>query len=153
MNRLDFQPAGRFQRHGEESAGRSEEGRVTPFLAELFQLIAQFDVRHDRPVTKPVKQAFLHLRSGSLGIGHAQDLVRLGAVQQDIDDAIDQDAGLAGTGIGLDEDTRHRIGSKILLGRGPLDDVGIETGLAHVSPPSSLPPGALAHSPRRARWS
>ena len=73
---------------------------------------------HDAPVAEAVEQAGLHLAGGGLGVGDAEDRVRLGAAQQEARDAVDQDFRLAGAGIGLDPGGMIGQGGLRLAARG-----------------------------------
>ena len=151
MDGLDFQPAWCFQRLGEQAAGLVQLGRRVRAARLLNELLLQRLCRHYGPTAQPGKQALLHLCGRSLGVGDAQDFLRLHARQQQVHHPVDQNPGLAGPGIGLDEHARLWPGGQLLGKRRGGGNVFVKAGRAH-SPPSE-PSGALAHSPRRARWS
>ena len=69
-------------------------------LAQLAQCRAQIGVRLHRPFAQPPEQAVLHLGRGGLGVGQAQDVLRLDPVQQQPRHPVGQHAGLARPGIG-----------------------------------------------------
>ena len=150
MDRLDLETTGRFKRLGEEFAGLVRLAGLEVAAEQILQFTRQHHVRRDRPVPEPLEQALLHLGRGSLGIGDAENGLGLVVVEQEIDDAVDQDTGLAGTRIGLDKDAGFRPRSALLGLARRLSDVRIEAGPAH-SLPSGFSPAADAHSPRRAR--
>ena len=149
---LDLQAAGRFQGTGKQAARILDLPDRQIFMTQLFLQVALELLRpRDRPAPQTGEETILHLGGGGLGVGDAEDFLRRDALEQDVHHAVDQDAGLARTGIGLHEDADAVMGGPLLgVGGGSADRV-VETGRVHVSP--SDPSGALAHSPRRARWS
>lgn len=109
-------------------------------LAAAFepgQGLTQAGVVAHGPAAQEVEQAPLHLGSGGLGVGHAQDGLGPGAGQQQTRHPVDQGLGLARACIGGDEGRKPRIRGQALR------------VLAH--PPSSSP--LVDHSKTRARWS
>ena len=139
---LDLQPAGRFQRLGEQGAGVGQADGVAGrgLALQPDQRRSQLLVLHDRPAAEHVEQPALHLGGGGLGVGHAEDGGRLYVAQQQPGHPIDQGLGLARAGVGGDEGVERRIGRLTLMGV-------LE---AHSSPSPSLP---VDHSKTRARWS
>jgi len=108
---------------------------------EICQVVLQGGVRHQRPGTQPFAQPVGHFGGGRLGEGQAEDAPRRRAGQQQPADAVDEDAGLAGAGVGRHP---HRAAG---VGGGKL---GTKRGLGfgrHSSPPPA------SHSLTRARWS
>ena len=139
---LDAQAARRLERAGEERAGAGEPiGRDRlAGLAELAQRRAELGVVEHRPGPERPEQAVLHLGGRRLGVGEAQDLLRLGAGQQQPRDAVGQHAGLARAGVGRDP-ARRRGRRRLDLRR---------DRVPHQSASRSSP---SAHSPLRDRWS
>ena len=145
---LHFQPARRFQRRGEQPARPRALGHVG-FLAGAEQnLGVELGVVERGPFRQRAEHAVRHIGGRRLGEGDAEDLGRIDAAQQQIDDALRQHMGLAGAGIGRDESRYVGIGGVDLHAA----DIGRDdAGRGHVSP-SSLPPES-DHSLTRARWS
>jgi hypothetical protein len=143
VNGLDFQPARRLQRLGEQLARPRQVQVIRRRSAQMCQFLGQRPVGHDRPVAQPLEQATLHLCGGRPGVGDAQDTLRLDVQQQQPRHPVDQRLGLARPGIGRDEDIDVRIRRLILQARrhGAI-------GGAHSSPPSL---SAELHSKTRAR--
>ena len=154
VQRLDFQPARRLERAGKQAPGAREPVAVAGHGGlEAFQLGREGRVREGRPFAQFLEETGLHLSRRGLGEGHAEYALRLGALQQQPCDAVDQNARLARSGIGFDEDADIRRCRGALRVAGRLHYGRIETGCAHPPAPSSPASGALAHSLRRARWS
>ena len=151
MQGLDLQPARRLQRAGEQAARARQvvgsEG-VGGRGVKLRKGAGQLRIVHHRPFAKAGKQPALHLRGGGLGVGDAQDLGRLRALQQQPRHPVDQGRGLARAGIGHDEDRGPGVGRPPLVRIGP--GAG-SRGTAHASSPS--PPPETCHSQTRASWS
>ena len=63
---------------------------------------ASVGVGEHRPGAEGAEQAVLHLGGGGLGVGEAEDLLRLGAGEEQARDAVGEHAGLAGAGVGGD---------------------------------------------------
>jgi len=140
---LDPEAAGRLEGAGEEGAGGGQGVRgVVAHLAalELRQLQAQPLVAQHRPVAQEAEQPGLHLRGCGLGVGHAEDLVRRSAGEQQAGDPVDQGLGLSRPGVGRDEGGDLGVGGARL---------GITVSQGHDSPPSPM----ADHSRTRARWS
>ena len=146
MDRLDFQPARRFQRLGEELAGLGQPLGRGRTLFERLQLLGKRVLARDGPGPEALEDTICHLRGRRLGEGKAENLGRIGAGEEQANHPLGQDMGLAGAGIGGDEDRPRRIGRKALLFLGPLAD----GECAHSSPPSSSPP-VITHSRARDR--
>ncbi len=142
VDRLDLQPAGSFERAGEEGAGGGELGGRDGVggLAELGERAAERGVVEHRPAAEGAEQAVLHLGRGGLGVGEAEDALRIGAGEEQAGDAVGEHAGLARAGVGRDPARRAR-------GRGADLRGG---GLAHHRRSGGSP---SAHSPLRDRWS
>ena len=123
VDRLDLQPARRLQRAGEELAGLLHRllARASS-LGKLGQSVGQRRVRHGRPLAEPGKDTGRHFRRRRLGEGEAQNLRRIDAGQKQPHDPLGQDVGLAGAGIGRDEDRAFRIRRDLLAALGVLVD-------------------------------
>ena len=74
-------------------------------------------IRQDRETAEIVLDPRHHLGGRRLGEGEAEDLLRLGAGQQQAQHPIGEHAGLAGAGRGGDPDRACRVGRAALLGR------------------------------------
>ena len=151
---LDLQTTRRLQRPGKQAAHLVQLSGRRIAARHLAEIGLQGLRLHHRPGAEAGEETVLHLRRSRLGIGHAENLFRRHILEQEIDHAVHQDPCLAGAGIGLNEDTGLRPSGPALFIRRVLLDVLVESRLAHdpLSDPSvSL--AALAHSPRRARWS
>ena len=71
-------------------------------LAELGERGAQVGVGEHRPGAEAGEEPALHLGGGGLGVGEAEDALRLGAGEQQPRHPVDQDPGLARAGVGGD---------------------------------------------------
>ena len=136
---LDAQAARRLQRAGEEGAGACEIRRGA--LAQRVEGRGERAVGQHRPGAERAEQAVLHLGGGRLGVGEAEDLLRLAAREQQPRHPVGEDAGLAGAGIGGDPGGGRRVRGAELGAGGVLD---------HQSSSGRSP---SAHSPLRERWS
>ena len=115
---------------------------------ELDDAPRQLLVAEHRPFRQAGEDAVRHVGGGGARIGQAEDFRRIGALQQQADDALRQHMRLARTGIGRHPDRILGIGGARL----PVRRVA-----GHCVAPlrhSSLSPGPPAdHSRTRARWS
>ena len=136
VDRLDAQPARRLQRPGEEGAGAAEPlGRdALAGLAEGAQRRAQLGVAEHRPAPERAEQPVLHLRRGGLGVGQAEDALRLGAGEQQPRHPVGQHPGLARAGVG--GDPARRVGPRRahLAPRSRRSCPGLRVGLVAVGP-------------------
>lgn len=144
VNCLDAQAARGLQGAGKEGAGLIEAigGDCLARLAEVAQGRAQIGVLQHRPAAERLEQPVLHLRSRGLGIGEAENALRLGSGEQQAGHAVREHACLAGAGIG-----GNPAGA---VGRG-CADLGEEGGRHAQGSVSDGSPSA--HSAWRARWS
>ncbi len=142
VDRLDFQPAGGFERAGKEGAGACEPAGRNGLggLAEGSERLPECRVVEHGPRAERPEQAVLHLGRGGLGVGQAEDLLRVGPGEEQARHPVGQDAGLARAGIG-----RHPARDR---GGGGADLGG--DGVLHHAVSGSSP---SAHSPLRDRWS
>ena len=138
MNSLDLEAARRFQRAGEELAGALQQVGCRIGQIELLQLGPQGRIIECDPLAQALEQAVGHFGRRCLGEGKAHDAGRLAATQHEAYHAVDQNMGLAGSGIGIDPHGGGRIGSL------ELRDAGGDVE-AHMLPPDS------AHSWKRER--
>ncbi len=83
-------------------------------LIDTGEIARQVFIRRDSPAAETLEQTILHFGGGGLGIGDAQDALRLRAIEQQPGDAVDQGRGLARTGIGGQEGRGFRISGYIL---------------------------------------
>ena len=102
---LDLQPARRLQRLGETAfalgaAWRRSGCRPSSSTMRLRQLF----VAEHRPLRQAGEDAVRHVGGGGARIGQAEDLRRVGALQQQADDALRQHMRLARPGIGRHPD-------------------------------------------------
>ena len=147
---LDAQPAGGFDGARKQFSRGGEVAVVRHIaMAKLQQRGAQIGSGHHRPTPQQREQPVLHLGRGGLGIGQAQDMLRLHPVQQQPRHPVGQHPRLARPGIGRQEGRGLRIGG---------DDLPVKGGMAgHAA--SSGPTGSgaasseVCHSPCRDRWS
>ncbi len=159
MNGPDVGAVGGVRDLGEQAA---HAGQVIAFALRLRQgntrLVAvafhQRVVVHHRPFAQQGAQAVGHFRGRRLGIGQAQDVARAHAAHQQADDAVGQNMGLAGPGIGRDP-----IGFMGppggLLGFRRLA-AGFAHPLGHAPSPPPFPspsPPTLLQARTRAKWS
>ncbi len=102
VDRLDLQTARGFDRAGEKAARAPQPLRadLRRRNAELQQRLAKRPIPQHRPFAQTVKQAVLHLARRGLGIGQAEDALRLHPVQQEPRHPVRQHAGLAGARVG-----------------------------------------------------
>ena len=144
VDRLDLEPAWGFERPGEQGAGPVEPvGRDRGAgLAECGQGGAQLGLGQHRPSPEGAEQPALHLGGGGLGVGEAQDLLRLGPGEQQPRNPVGQHPGLARAGVGGDPARRLRPGGGDLR--------VLRRGQVRSSASGSSP---SAHSPNRDRWS
>ena len=149
VDRHHLQPFGRFQRAGEQAPRLGQvqrtAQRVHGLAEQVAQILAQHGVGLDRPFGQAFEQTLLHLGGGRAGIGQAQDLARLGSLQQNARHTVHQDLGLAGSRIGVHHARRAWIGSEALQLRGRFHRHAVRH--AHSWGP------AACHSSRRARSS
>ncbi len=104
VNGVDLEPARRIQHAGEESTRLGEAIGVRPGAAQRLQLRREPVVVLDRPLAQAVGKPDRHLLGGGLGEGETQEPLRRRAGKQQIEHAIDQHLGLAGTGRSRDPD-------------------------------------------------
>ena len=150
---LDLQPAGRLQRPGEQPARLRQlrpRQRLRVAALQPGQFARQLAVVGHRPAAQLGEQPRLHLRRRRLGVGDAQDVSRPHPPQQQTRHPVHQGGGLAGPGVGGDEDRQLRVGRGGLVGAGRGGGVD-RHDVAH-SGASSSPP-TTCHSQTRARWS
>ncbi len=143
MDRLNPQPARRFN-GAREQAARLQQG-VRPdraIHAKLSQRLAQVDFIQHRPATQAPEQAVLHLGRGGLGIGQAQNALRLYPVQQEPRYPVGQDAGLARSGICRQPGRGGGIGRLHLA---------FACSVAHHPTSPGMGLSVMSHSPNRAR--
>ena len=148
VNGLHLEPARCLQRGGKQPARAGALRRACRLSGRGFYLLIKRGVGERAPFGERAKHAVGHIGRRRLGKGDAENLRRVDAAQQQIDDALRQHMRLAGAGIGRDE------GRRIRVGRFDLHAAyfgGNDAGCAH-SPPSSPPPPS-DHSLTRARWS
>ncbi len=98
---LDLQPARRFQRLGEQPPCPAQRVAIGPTAVQSFDPCppapsSPSAVHSDKRRKHPVR----HVGGGGARVGQAQDLRRIGAAQQQSDDALRQHMGLARAGIG-----------------------------------------------------
>ena len=140
VDRLEPQTARGLDCACEERARMIEVER--PRHPEVRQSAPQGEVVEHRPFAEAREEAVLHLGRGGLGVGQAQHVLRVHALQQQPRHAVRQDARLARAGIGREPRRGARVGCLSLA----------EGGVVH--PTSSGAAVSLSsHSPKRARWS
>ncbi|EKD59663.1 MAG: hypothetical protein ACD_54C01211G0003 [uncultured bacterium] len=101
VNGLNTQPTWRFNRTGKQLAGFGQRVRgVAAFVTQFGKGVVQIGIGLHRPFAQTAEQAVLHLGRGGLGVGQAQDMLRLDTAQQQARDPIGQHPRLARTGIG-----------------------------------------------------
>ena len=110
MDRLDFQPAGRLQRVGEQTPCLLQSFFAAGFRAHLCDVLGQFLVGQHRPFAELLKQAPGHLRGSGLGIDEAQDALGPRARQQKPRHAVGQRMRLSRAGIRGHPGRAFRIG-------------------------------------------
>ena len=115
-------------------------GIASPGSPSVAQRRAQRGVVEHRPAAERLEQPVLHLGRRRLGVGEAEDLLRLGAGQQQPRHPVGQHPGLARAGIGRDPARRAGVAARTCAATASL---------------TRPPPGASpsAHSPLRDRWS
>ncbi len=147
---LDAHPARRVEDAGEEASGGVAAGLARNGTFQPDQVFAQRRLVGGRPVAQDLVQPVRHLGRGRLGEGQAQQPLGCGPRQQQAQDAVGQDGGLAGAGRCADPGGCGRVGGGALRDRGQLagQGVGDHAGAGH-SPPSAAPSD---HSDTRARW-
>ena len=144
---LDLQPARRLQRLGEQPARPPQLVGAGPCAFQPLDLLGQPVVVERRPAGEVLIDALGHVGGGGPRIGQAQDLRRIGAAQQQPDDAARQHMRLAGAGIGRHPHRMPGIGGNRLP---PRRLIGDRVRMLHsASPGSSSPPAD--HSSTRAR--
>ena len=115
---LHLQAARRLQRRGKQPPRAGAVLRRSPSLpVESLIFCVERVVGQRAPVGERAEHAVGHVGGGGLGEGDAEDLRRIDAAQQQIDDALRQHMRLAGAGIGRDEGRRVRIGGLDLHAR------------------------------------
>ena len=150
MDGLDLQPARRLQGFGEQAPGAAHGAEVGTAAFQRLDPHRQFGIAQCRPFRQRGEDAVRHVGGGGPRIGQAQDLRRVGAAEQQPDDALGEHVRLAGAGIGGNPGGISRIGRARLAG----DRIGRNrVGLLHGSPPSSPASPPADHSSTRARWS
>jgi len=144
---LDAQAPGRLDGAGEQLAGAGQALRRKRALAQRDQRVAQGGLGHHRPFAQPPEQPVLHLGGGGLGVGEAEDMLRLHPAEEEARHPVGQHAGLARPGIGGKPGVPRGIGGSDLGGEG--------VGHAPSSEASSSVAGSsvMSHSPKRDRWS
>ncbi len=95
-------------------ASRLASMRLTPVLRISFSSASSLE---RGPAGEPLEHAVRHVGGRRLGVGEAEDLRRVGAVEQQADHALRQHVGLAGAGIGRHPRRRRRIGRLVLYRR------------------------------------
>ncbi len=144
----DAQAPRRFQRPGKEGSRLFEQARCRLVPDELADRRAQVARVHHRPLRQPVANALAHLGGGRLGIGEAEDGLRLHPGEQQAQHPIGEHEGLAGPGIGLHPDGISGVARQGLARPGVEGDVEV-AAIAH----GSSSPSTAVHSATRARWS
>jgi hypothetical protein len=145
---LDFQPARRFQRLGEQAACALQGLGIGPPPVHRLDAPGKLGLVQRRPFRQRGKDAVRHVGGRRARIGQAQDFRRFRAAQQQPDDALGQHMRLARAGV-----CRHpcRIGG---VGGACLRQRSIgRDRIFHSSPPSPAPSPPADHSSTRARWS
>ena len=148
VNGLHLQSARRFQRVGEQPPRDSAPCCVGRLAGGEPDLLVERVVIEGGPFRQCAEHAGRHVGGGGLGKGDAQDLRRVFAAQQQIDDPLHQHMCLARASIGRDEYRALGISGRDLPGLGGIRNL---PGDAHGS--TSLSPPEAAHSLTRARWS
>ena len=152
---LDLEPAGRFDRAGEETARLGERLGVEVALdPEFCQHVAQPVVFEHGPFAEAAEQAVLHLARGGGGVGEAEDVLGRRAVEEQAGHPVGEDPRLARPSVGRKPGADARVGG-IDLGLGGIVSLH---GLVLGVPSSSSGPTRIGwarsvrpHSPRRAR--
>ncbi|MND37190.1 hypothetical protein D3C80_278640 [compost metagenome] len=107
---LDFQPAWRFKRPRKKPACHGKPCRSRTPAFKLDKPVGQILIRQHCPFRQSRKNTVLHDGRCRLGIGEAENFRRVGAFEQQPDNALSQNVSLAGTGIGRHPDRGQRIG-------------------------------------------
>ncbi len=148
VNGLHFQSARRLERQREQLAGAGAHLVAGIAGADILHRLGEFGVVERGPFAQFFEHAVRHVAGRRLGESDAQNARRIDAVEQQADNALRQDVGLAGAGIGRDP------GGDVGIGRLALtDEHGFrDDALRAHSSVSSAPP-VSDHSFTRARWS
>ena len=150
VDRLDLQPARRLDRTREKPACPCK-GVVADaaFQPKFGQRGPQRALLQHRPFAQPLEQPVLHLAGRRLGVGQAQDALRLDPFQQEPRHPVGQHPRLARPGIRRQPCRGAGVGSLNL----PLAG-GVPAHASSSRPTGCRSAGALrSHSPNRARWS
>ena len=148
---LDLQAARRLQRLGEQPARTAQLVGVRPAPSSSAICSASSVVGEHRPAGEVVEDAVRHVGGRRPRVGQAEDLRRLGAAQQQPDDALRQHMRLAGAGIGRHPDRMPGIGGDAPAAAPSRRGSTSAAASFAASPGSSSPPAD--HSSTRARWS
>src|SRR5439155_1060364 len=120
---------------------------VDALCADLPQRAVERGVVERGPAGERVEYALRHVRGGRLGEGEAEDVTRLAAVEQQPDDTLRQDMGLARPGVGRDPGGDLRVRGLDLPGQ---HLVGNGARLVHAR---STRPASRAHpDASEAKW-
>ena len=114
VNGLYLQSAGRFDGAGEKLTGEIKTLEIR--LADLAQSRPQLVVIEFDPFRQDGKNPFLHVRGCGAGECQTQDILRIGAAQQQPDHPVRKHIGLAGTGVRAHPCRTGRIGGLDLAG-------------------------------------
>ncbi len=149
---LDLEPARRLDRAGEQLSRELELGRTGLPGAALDDRRGQRLVIEARPVGQRLENAARHVGGGGLGEGEAEDLRRRRALEQEPQDALGQDVGLAAACVSRDPGGSRRVRRRRLRSaqRFGNDERAAHGAASAVVSPS---PAAADHSLTRAKWS
>ena len=101
MDRLNLEPTRRLDRAGKEAAGLAQCSiRDLALVAQKAQFLLEMAIGQHCPSAEAAKEAVLHLARGGLGIGEAQDVLRIDPVKQEPGHPVGQNARLARACIG-----------------------------------------------------
>ena len=151
VNGLNPQPAGRLQRAGKQPPRpRKIIGDKAWPLAQRGKVCPKLVIRQHGPFAKPLEQAVLHLGGGGLGVGQAQNPLRLHPAKEQPRHAVDQHPRLARPRIGGHPSCRNRAGGLNLAFGGLLTQAHSSTSLPTNTGSAR---SVICHSPYRARWS
>ncbi len=145
MDRLYLQATRRLDGTGKKPSRLLKTlGAKTFGQAKRQQLTGQFRVRQHGPFAQTLEQAVLHLARGGLGVGQAEDVLRLHVFKQQSRDPIGQNAGLAGPRIGRQPGRTPRLCGV---------DLPLSGGIARHGSFTFTGVSVMSHSPNRASWS
>ncbi len=115
VDRQDLHAAGRVEDLCEESPCMLHQGAVGRCPGQVDERLRERAVGERRPLAQPVVDAVCHLGGRRFGKGQAEDAARRTAAQQEVESAIGQYFGLAGSR-GRGDPNRHpSIGRESLL--------------------------------------